>query len=74
MPDADLTVRPCRSLCAWEPARHARTCEVRGSLPLFRCRGCGSEWVRSEPWAPIDVDGGQHPVLVQELRRRAGHH
>lgn len=39
-------------------------------MPLFRCRGCGSEWVRSEPWAPVDANGARHPVLVEELARR----
>jgi hypothetical protein len=74
MSDAELTVRPCRSLCAWRPARHVRSSEVRASLPLFRCRGCGSEWVRSEPWAPVDADGSVHPALAQELRLRLAEH
>lgn len=71
MSEIPLAVHPCRGLCAWRPARHAQSCEVRGAMPLFRCRGCGSEWVRSEPWAPVDANGARHPVLVEEVARRA---
>jgi hypothetical protein len=71
VPDVPLAVHPCRALCTWRPARHALTSEVRGPLPLFRCRGCGSEWVRTEPWAPVDANGGRHPALVRELDARS---
>ncbi|MGA9749798.1 MAG: hypothetical protein WBQ50_20285 [Nocardioides sp.] len=47
-----LQIAACRSVCAW-----ARTDDHRGSEPLFACAGCGSEWVPSEAWTPIDWTG-----------------
>lgn len=61
MPQLDS--RPCQQLCRWLPTRG----ESRDGLPLFHCSGCGSEWVRSEPWSPVDVDGGRHPSLQAEV-------
>jgi hypothetical protein len=68
--DPPLAVQPCRDLCSWRPATHARTCEVRDGLPLFRCRGCGSEWVRTEGWTPADADGRVPAPVLAEVRRR----
>lgn len=61
-----LATRPCMQVCRWLPARG----ETLDGLPLFRCRGCGSEWVRTEPWTPVDADGGRHGSLVAEVARR----
>lgn len=47
-----LRVSPCRSLCDWRPSRAQREGEA-----LFACTGCGSQWVRSEPWSPRQADG-----------------
>jgi hypothetical protein len=38
---------------------------------LFVCAGCGSEWVASEPWTPIDWTGAI-PEPVQAARRARG--
>lgn len=49
---SELAVHACRSLCSW----HRTPAELDG-LPLLACRGCGSQWIRSEPWTPIDHTG-----------------
>lgn len=61
-----LEIAACRRLCQWEPTDDALDGE-----PLFSCAGCGSEWVRSEPWTPIDCNG-LVPDAVQAERRRGG--
>ena len=60
-----LAVHPCRALCAWSP-----TPALRGDERVFACAGCGSQWVRSQQWTPVDADGS----LPDEVRaeRRAG--
>ncbi|MDQ3485744.1 MAG: hypothetical protein M3445_10115 [Actinomycetota bacterium] len=61
---------PCRSICVW-----AVTGEVwydgtgRPGLRVFACRGCRSEWVRTEPWTPMDKSG-QVPAAVAAERAR----
>ena len=40
--------------------------ELLGTLPLFACSGCGSEWVRSQGWTPIDADGRIPPEVQAE--------
>ncbi len=52
-----VTARPLLEIaaCGAVPlARHAARAR-RGAL--FACVGCGSEWVPSEPWTPIDWTG-----------------
>jgi len=61
-----LEIAACRSLCAWQD-----TGEELGGEPLFACEGCGSEWVPSEPWTPIDHTGAV-PGPVLAVRREAG--
>ncbi len=61
-----LTIAGCRSECAW-----AATGERLGGEDLFACAGCGSEWVASEPWTPIDWTGVV-PESVQRERGRRG--
>jgi len=39
-------------------------------MPLLACRGCGSQWVRTEPWTPIDHTGRIPEVVRAELRLR----
>lgn len=58
-----LRQRPCRSLCSWH-----RTPVVRDGEPQFACRGCGSQWVPSEDWTPIDDDGTINDE-IRDLRR-----
>ena len=60
-----LEIAGCRALCRW-----AGTGEQLGGEPLFACAGCGSEWVPSEPWTPIDHAGTVPEAVAQERRRR----
>ena len=60
-----LAVHPCRQRCCWRP-----TDRLRDGERLFACCECGSEWVRSQPWAPVDVDGTRHEALQAEVDRR----
>ena len=57
--------QPCRSLCWW-----AATGGEHDGLPLFACAGCGSQWVRSEPWAPRQADGTWPDGVREQLRKR----
>jgi hypothetical protein len=59
-----LAISPCLSLCDWT-ATGART----EGAALFRCGGCGSEWVRSERWTPRQHDGTVPPAVLEELQR-----
>lgn len=60
----DLEIAPCRRLCHWQG-----TGAWSEDEPVFRCSGCGSEWVASEPWTPIDHTG-EVPTAVQAERER----
>ena len=62
-----LPAWPCRRLCSWGP-----TGGRRGGLPLFECAGCGSQWVRTEPWTPADASGEVPDVVRREAALRAG--
>jgi hypothetical protein len=64
MDAAPLQISACRRLCRWEGSDDDRSGEK-----VFRCAGCGSEWVASEPWTPID-HSGVVPEPVQAARRR----
>jgi hypothetical protein len=57
-----LTTHPCRSLCQW-----AATGGVHDGLPLFACAGCGTEWVRTQPWSPRQADGSWPPGVREQL-------
>ena len=61
-----LTIAGCRSACSWRP-----TGQHLDGEQLFSCAGCGSEWVPSEPWTPIDYLG-EVPAAVAEARRERG--
>ncbi len=52
-----LEVWPCQSICVWTRTAELRHEAGHGDLPVFACTGCGSEWVRTEPWTPIDAAG-----------------
>ncbi len=62
---SELAVHACRSLCSW----HRTPTDLDG-LPLLACRGCGSQWIRSEPWTPIDHTGRIPDDVRAELDRR----
>ena len=61
-----LRITGCRSLCGWHDTGRSLDEE-----PLFACSGCGSEWVPSEPWTPVDYEGFV-PEPVAEIRRTRG--
>lgn len=61
-----LKIAACRRLCSWH-----ETEDVLEGESLFACKGCGSQWVASEPWTPIDHTG-EIPEPVQRVRRRGG--
>ncbi|MFZ5848715.1 hypothetical protein [Nocardioides pakistanensis] len=62
-----LRIAACRRLCSWRAAG-----EELGGEALFRCDGCGSEWVASQPWTPIDHTGEVPPAVQAERRRGRG--
>jgi hypothetical protein len=47
-----LQIAGCRSLCDWRDTGARLATE-----PVFACLGCGSEWVPSEEWTPVDYTG-----------------
>ncbi len=47
-----LAISACLADCAWQP-----TGAVLAGERLFACQSCGSEWVRSQAWTPIDWQG-----------------
>lgn len=59
-----LRISGCRQACRWAP-----TAETLDEERLFACGGCGSEWVASEAWTPVDWTGAV-PDAVQAERRR----
>jgi hypothetical protein len=56
----------CRAECSW----HDTGARLAGER-LFTCAGCGSEWVPSEQWTPVDHTGVV-PAQVAEVRRTRG--
>ena len=61
-----LEIQPCRAVCTWAP-----TSEQLAGERLFRCGGCGSEWVRSQGWTPVDAGGVvPHDVAAEAALRR----
>lgn len=58
-----LRIRSCRDLCEWR-----RTPARRGDLPLFACRGCGSQWAPGAGWTPADRDGRVPGEVLAVLR------
>jgi hypothetical protein len=65
---SDLVVNPCQKQCRWRPAERRHTGER-----LFHCTSCGSQWVPSQPWAPVDADGSRAPELLAALEQRDHH-
>lgn len=59
-----LEIGACRSVCSWDESG-----ERLGDERLFACGGCGSEWVTSEAWTPIDSNGAI-PQAIHDERRR----
>jgi hypothetical protein len=63
-----LAAQPCQSVCTWTRTNERRLVDA-GAAPaaVFACVGCGSEWVRSELWTPVDADG-HVPAAVRAER------
>jgi hypothetical protein len=61
-----LAVHPCRELCDWVATKASYAQEGK-----LACRGCGSEWVRSEPWTPRQADGTVPESVREALRQGA---
>jgi hypothetical protein len=69
-PGRPVQAWPCQSVCVWEWTGVTWNDGVYDDLRVFACRGCGSEWVRTEPWTPIDSGGDVPPEVDVERRRR----
>ncbi len=63
-PTRPLAIAGCLNECAW-----SATGDRLGDDPLFACAACGSEWVRSEKWTPIDWLGEVPETVVAERAR-----
>jgi hypothetical protein len=61
-----LVIAGCRSECVWDA-----TGDVLAGERLFACAGCGSEWVRTQDWTPMDWHGEVPEAVLAE--RRAAH-
>jgi len=71
MPDTSprpLEAQPCQSVCVWQPTGETWP-GPDGGLRVFDCLGCGSEWVRTEAWTPIDAGGAVPQAVAQERAR-----
>jgi hypothetical protein len=60
-----LAVNPCLNRCDWVATKASYGAEGK-----LACRGCGSEWVRSEAWTPRQADGTVPPAVRAALERR----
>ena len=60
----DLVISPCQARCSWSASD-----ERLGGDRVFACSACGSEWVASEAWTPVDWQGVV-PDEVQAERAR----
>jgi len=60
----ELSISPCQARCSWSTSG-----ERLGANLLFACEACGSEWVSSEAWTPVDWKGVV-PEAVQAERAR----
>jgi hypothetical protein len=66
-----LAAEPCQSACAWTRTEESVVVDATGDpAAVFTCVGCGSEWLRSELWTPIDADGHVPREITAELARR----
>ncbi len=65
-----LQIQPCQSICVWRATGEMLPDQGGDELRVFACVGCGSEWVRTEAWTPID-SGGAVPSAVAAERDRA---
>ena len=64
LPTRPLAIAHCLNECEW-----GATADHLCGDPLFACSACGSEWVRSEEWTPIDWLGEVPETVVAERVR-----
>jgi hypothetical protein len=71
VPRRDPEAWPCQSICTWAPGGY----RLRGAegidRDVFVCTGCGSEWVDSEAWTPLNADGVVPDGIAAERPRAA---
>ena len=60
----ELVISPCQARCSWSTSGE----RLEGEL-LFACVACGSEWIASEAWTPVDWQG-LVPDAVEAERAR----
>jgi hypothetical protein len=65
-----LAAWPCQSVCLWLPAGYRLAGVDQSALDVYACAGCGSEWVSSQAWTPVDADGVV-PAVVEAEKLRA---
>lgn len=65
-----LAAYPCQQRCAWTRTRRRHPDRIAGGLAIFACAGCGSQWVRTQAWTPIDADGTVPATVAREAARR----
>lgn len=68
----DLVIAPCQSACTW-----SETGDRLAGERVFGCAACGSEWVPSQAWTPVDWQGHVPDAVraereQQELGRATG--
>ena len=71
LPARRLAAWPCQSVCLWRATGEVWADGEHTDLRVFACAACGSEWVRTEPWTPIDAQG-EVPAAIVDERRRGG--
>ena len=62
-----LVISPCQAECAWSTTSHRL-----GGMELFACEACGTEWVASEAWTPVDSYGVVPEAVRTERIRVSG--
>lgn len=60
---------PCQSICIWAATDEVYDDERHGELTVLRCAGCDSEWIRTEPWTPVDACGVVPDEVAAERAR-----
>ncbi|MBA3310760.1 MAG: hypothetical protein H0U28_12055 [Nocardioidaceae bacterium] len=61
-----LQAWPCQSICVWVATGEVWAADEGQPMAVIGCAGCGSEWVRSEAWTPIDAGGVVPGEVVAE--------
>lgn len=65
-PARSVSSWPCQSVCVWRPTGDTWHAQEHEDLRVFACSACGSEWVRTESWTPIDAQGQVPEAVLAE--------